>query len=89
MVQRWMARIKYGRLVVTGAAIALGVAAVAWGQAGQPPAAARTQMDEILAEVRGLRADLRSRVGGQPARAAARHAAAVAGAAYYRAGEAA
>jgi DNA repair exonuclease SbcCD ATPase subunit len=46
------------RVVVTGAAIALGVAAVAWGQAGQPPAAARTQMDELLAEVRGLRADL-------------------------------
>ncbi len=46
------------RVVVTGAAIALGVAAVAWGQAGQPPAVARTPMDELLAEVRGLRADL-------------------------------
>jgi chromosome segregation ATPase len=53
-----MSTIRVRRVVVTATAIALGVAAVAWGQAGQPPAAARTQMDELLAEVRGLRADL-------------------------------
>lgn len=41
-------------LVVT-AAVAFGLAAGPAGQAGQP---ARTQMDELLAEVRALRADL-------------------------------
>jgi hypothetical protein len=45
-------------VLAIGAAIALGLAAMAYGQAAQPPAPARSQMDELLAEVRGLRADL-------------------------------
>jgi hypothetical protein len=45
------------RALAFGAAIALGLAAgVSGQQAGQPPA--RTQMDELLAEVRAIRADL-------------------------------
>jgi hypothetical protein len=46
------------RVLAAGAVVALGVVAAAAGQAGQPPAAPRTQMDELLAEVRALRADL-------------------------------
>jgi hypothetical protein len=38
--------------------VAIGIAVAASGQAGQPAAPARTQMDELLAEVRGIRADL-------------------------------
>jgi chromosome segregation ATPase len=45
-------------VLAIGAATALGLAAMAYGQAAQPPAPARSQMDELLAEVRGLRADL-------------------------------
>jgi hypothetical protein len=51
-----MSRVR--RVLPVGAAIAFGVAAVAWGQASQPATPARTQMDELLAEVRALRADL-------------------------------
>jgi chromosome segregation ATPase len=45
--------------IALGAAIAMAAIGVrASGQAGQPAAPARTQMDELLAEVRGIRADL-------------------------------
>jgi hypothetical protein len=46
------------RAVVCGGLLVLVVAAVASGQAGQPAAPARTQMDELLVEVRAIRADL-------------------------------
>ena len=45
------------RAVVTGGLLALGIAAVVSGQGGQP-AASRTPMDELLVEVRAIRADL-------------------------------
>jgi hypothetical protein len=47
------------RTFVLSAVVALGLAAAVSGQAGQAPVApARTQMDELLAEVRAIRADL-------------------------------
>jgi chromosome segregation ATPase len=44
--------------IVFSAVFALAVVAVVRGQAGQPPAPARNQMDELLTEVRAIRADL-------------------------------
>lgn len=46
------------RAVVCGGLLVVAVVAVVSGQAGQPAAPARTQMDELLAEVRAIRADL-------------------------------
>jgi chromosome segregation ATPase len=46
------------RVLAAGAVVALGIVAAASAQGGQAPAAPRTQMDELLAEVRALRADL-------------------------------
>ena len=46
------------RTFVLAAVAALGLSAGVSGQAGQPAAPARTQMDELLAEVRAIRADL-------------------------------
>ena len=49
---------KSSRAVVAGGLLAMGLAVVVSGQAGQPPAAARTPIDELLVEVRAIRADL-------------------------------
>ena len=46
------------RAVVCGGLLVVAVVAVVSGQAGQPAAPARSQMDELLAEVRAIRADL-------------------------------
>ena len=43
--------------VIAGGLLALGAAVVS-GQTGQPPASPRTPMDELLVEVRAIRADL-------------------------------
>ncbi len=54
-----MAKIKRpSRTFLLGGLLAAGLAAVASGQAGQPAPPARTQMDELLTEVRAIRADL-------------------------------
>jgi chromosome segregation ATPase len=54
-----MTRINRGYCVLAiSAAVAVGFGAAVSGQAGQSGAPARTQMDELLAEVRALRADL-------------------------------
>jgi chromosome segregation ATPase len=45
-------------VLAISAAVAVGFGAAVSGQAGQSGAPARTQMDELLAEVRALRADL-------------------------------
>jgi chromosome segregation ATPase len=49
---------KSSRAVVAGGLLAMAIAVVVSGQAGQPPASARTPMDELLVEVRAIRADL-------------------------------
>ncbi|HEY7500535.1 MAG TPA: hypothetical protein VH740_18580 [Vicinamibacterales bacterium] len=46
------------RLCAAGAIVALGIGSAASGQVAQPPTAGRTQMDELLTEVRAIRADL-------------------------------
>jgi len=46
------------RVVMCGGLLVVAIVAVVSGQAGQPAAPARTQMDELLAEVRAIRADL-------------------------------
>jgi hypothetical protein len=46
------------RAVIAGGLLALGVAVVVSGQAGPLPAPGRTPMDELLIEVRAIRADL-------------------------------
>jgi chromosome segregation ATPase len=54
-----MAKIKRpSRTFLLGGLLAAGLAAVASGQTGQPAPPARTQMDELLTEVRAIRADL-------------------------------
>ena len=49
---------KVRAVLAAGAVLCVGFGVAASGQAGQPPASQRTQMDELLAEVRALRADL-------------------------------
>jgi hypothetical protein len=49
---------KPSRTVLLGGVLAVGLAAAVSGQSGQPAAPARTQMDELLVEVRAIRADL-------------------------------
>jgi len=46
------------RMLLLGGLLAGGLAAAVSGQAGPPAAPARTQMDELLTEVRAIRADL-------------------------------
>ena len=46
------------RAIAFGGVLVLAVAAVVSGQAGQPATPARSQMDELLVEVRAIRADL-------------------------------
>jgi len=53
-----MGSIKRPARAVTFGLLGLALAAMAAGQAGQPAAAPRSQMDELLVEVRAIRADL-------------------------------
>ena len=46
------------RVVVCGGLLVVAIVAVVSAQGGQPAAPARTQMDELLAEVRAIRSDL-------------------------------
>lgn len=49
---------KPSRAFLLGGLLAAGLAAAVSGQTGQPAAPPRTQMDELLTEVRAIRADL-------------------------------
>lgn len=53
-----MTNVRKARWTAAIGAVAVCLAAVVSGQAVQPAAPARTQMDELLAEVRAIRADL-------------------------------
>jgi hypothetical protein len=46
------------RICAASAVVALGIVAGVSGQVAQPPATGRSQMDELLSEVRAIRADL-------------------------------